>query len=182
MIDAEISILFQAIQSFGLSSRTICQSIDTMSTTRSPLSCSDILWDKRKEKLTKISVYMTKSRSSWNFHTLNTASDTLYTSFQSMLSKLNDRYHYSIFDWVLLVINHKTEFRTFQIIKHFKLSQPRPAWLISFPQMASRLAMWNFPPNRSKRSGQWYNKRINHLSPILEGQRGRYWISDISNY
>ena len=86
---------------------------------RSSLCSSGIPRDKRKEKKTKFSVNMTMRRSSLNFQPLNTASGTFYTSFQSILSKLNDRHHQSNFDWALLVIIQKTEFRTFQIIKHF---------------------------------------------------------------
>ena len=78
-----------------------------MSVTRSSLRCFGIPYDNMKEKMMKISVNMTMILSSWNFHTLHTASGTLYTSFQSMLSKLNDRHNESTFDWALLVKNEK---------------------------------------------------------------------------
>ena len=87
-----------------------------MSATRSSLRSSGIPCDKRKEKKTKIIVNMTLRRSSENFHSVNTVSGTFFTSYQSMLSKLNDRHHKSTFDWALLVINQKDEFWTFGLL------------------------------------------------------------------
>ena len=79
--------------------------------------------------------------------------NTIYTPIWSPQYKVTDKYQWTMFKQPTPIFNEKIEFRTFQIIQHFYLSQACPPWFMFSPLSPSTSAVKIIPPDHNKRGG-----------------------------